>query len=104
GRRSGPRARWPSRVATSDRDCRANPDHWSRLLKAIEREDLIGDLRYETGPARGERAAEVDELIAAWTRQHSKEEVMKVIRPGRHAGADERRLARRARHHADDRA
>jgi formyl-CoA transferase len=58
---------------------RANPDHWRRLLKAIEREDLIGDARYETGPARGQRAAEVDELIAAWTREHSKEEVMKVI-------------------------
>ena len=25
---------------------RANPDHWRRLLKAIEREDLIGDARY----------------------------------------------------------
>ena len=58
---------------------RANPDHWRRLLKAIEREDLIGDARYDTGPARGQRAAEVDELIAAWTREHSKEEVMKVI-------------------------
>jgi formyl-CoA transferase len=58
---------------------RANPDHWRRLLKAIEREDLIDDARYDTGPARGQRAAEVDELIAAWTREHSKEEVMKVI-------------------------
>src|SRR5512145_1169479 len=58
---------------------RANPDHWRRLLKAIEREDLIGDARYDTGPARGQRAAEVDELIATWTRQHSKEEVMKII-------------------------
>ena len=58
---------------------RANPDHWRRLLKAIEREDLIGDARYDTGPARGQRAAEVDELIASWTREHSKEEVMTVI-------------------------
>jgi len=58
---------------------RANPDHWRRLLKAIEREDLIGDARYDTGPARGQRAAEVDELIASWTREHSKEEAMKVI-------------------------
>src|SRR5215475_10836595 len=58
---------------------RANPDHWRRLLRAIEREDLIGDPRYDTGPARGQRAAEVDALIAAWTREHSKEEVMKVL-------------------------
>jgi len=58
---------------------RANPEHWTRLLKAIGREDLIGDARYDTGPARGERAAEVDEIIATWTRQHTKEEAMKII-------------------------
>jgi formyl-CoA transferase len=58
---------------------RANPEHWTRLLKAIDREDLIGDTRYDTGPARGERAADVDEIIATWTRQHTKEEAMKII-------------------------
>jgi crotonobetainyl-CoA:carnitine CoA-transferase CaiB-like acyl-CoA transferase len=58
---------------------RANPDHWRRLLRVIGREDLIGDERYDTGPARGQRAAEVDELITAWTRQHTKEEAMKII-------------------------
>src|ERR1700675_1095818 len=58
---------------------RANADHWRRLLKAIEREDLIGDARYDTGPARGQRAAEVDEIIAAWNRQHTKEEGMTII-------------------------
>ena len=58
---------------------RANPDHWRRLLRVIGREDLIGDARFDTGPARGERAAEVDELIATWTRQHTKEEAMKII-------------------------
>jgi crotonobetainyl-CoA:carnitine CoA-transferase CaiB-like acyl-CoA transferase len=58
---------------------RANPEHWTRLLKAIGREDLIGDPRYDTGPARGERAAEVDEIIAAWTREHTKQEAMQII-------------------------
>jgi formyl-CoA transferase len=58
---------------------RANPEHWQRLLKVIGREDLKGDERYETGQARSQRAAEVDELIAAWTRQHTKEEAMKLI-------------------------
>jgi formyl-CoA transferase len=58
---------------------RANPDHWRRLLKVIGREDLIGDERYDTMQARGQRAAEVDELIAAWTRRHTKEECMKII-------------------------
>jgi crotonobetainyl-CoA:carnitine CoA-transferase CaiB-like acyl-CoA transferase len=58
---------------------RANADHWQRLLKVIGRADLSGDERYDTGAARSERAAEVDELIAAWTRQHTKEEAMRLI-------------------------
>jgi formyl-CoA transferase len=58
---------------------RANPEHWTRLLKAIGRDDLAGDARYDTNQARSARAAEVDEIIAQWTRQHSKEEAMKII-------------------------
>jgi crotonobetainyl-CoA:carnitine CoA-transferase CaiB-like acyl-CoA transferase len=45
----------------------------------IGREDLKGDARYETGGARSERAAEVDQIISAWTREHTKEEAMKII-------------------------
>src|SRR6202035_5584105 len=40
---------------------------------------LKGDERYETGAARRERAAEVDEIISAWTRQHTKDEAMRII-------------------------
>jgi formyl-CoA transferase len=58
---------------------RANPEHWQRILKVIGREDLKGDARYDTQDARSERAAEVDELIVAWTREHSKEEAMKIF-------------------------
>ena len=58
---------------------RANPEHWTRLLKAIDREDLVGDARYDTNQARSGRAAEVDEIIAQWTRQHTKEEAMRII-------------------------
>jgi crotonobetainyl-CoA:carnitine CoA-transferase CaiB-like acyl-CoA transferase len=58
---------------------RANPEHWTRLLKAIGREDLVGDARYDTNQARSQRAAEVDEIIAQWTRQHSKEDAMRII-------------------------
>jgi len=58
---------------------RANPEHWQRLLKVIGREDLSGDERYDTQDARSHRAAEVDEIIAAWTREHTKEEAMTVI-------------------------
>ena len=58
---------------------RANPEHWPRLLKLIGREDLIGDPRYDTAKARLEREAEVDELIAQWTRQRTKQEAMAQI-------------------------
>ena len=58
---------------------RANPDHWDRLLKLIDRRDLIGDTRYLTPADRVAREAEVDEVISAWTRTHTKLEAMKLV-------------------------
>ena len=58
---------------------RANPEHWQRLLKVIGREDLSGDARYDTQQARSERGAEVDAIITAWTRRHSKQEAMRLF-------------------------
>ena len=58
---------------------RANPEHWRRLLGVIGREDLVGDPRFETPEARGERPAEVNEMIAQWTRQHTKHEAMEIV-------------------------
>jgi len=58
---------------------RANPAHWHRLLKLIGREELIGDARYETPDARSQHEDEIDEMVAAWTRQHTKQEAMELI-------------------------
>lgn len=58
---------------------RANPQHWPRLLKLIGREDLIGDPRYDTPAARGEREAEVIEMVSEWTRQRTKVEASALI-------------------------
>jgi len=58
---------------------RANPEHWRRLLGVIGREDLLDDPRYATPAARSERKQEVDEMVAAWTRRHSKHEAMEII-------------------------
>ncbi len=55
---------------------RANPEHWTRLLKLIGREDLIGDARFDTYEARVEHEAEINEIISAWTRQRTKQEAM----------------------------
>jgi crotonobetainyl-CoA:carnitine CoA-transferase CaiB-like acyl-CoA transferase len=57
----------------------ANPEHWTRLLKVMGREDLIGDERYRTPAARVERRAEVDALVANWTRQHDKHTAMRLV-------------------------
>jgi crotonobetainyl-CoA:carnitine CoA-transferase CaiB-like acyl-CoA transferase len=55
---------------------RANPEHWTRLLKLIGREDLLGDARFGTYEARVEHEAEINEIISAWTRQRTKQEAM----------------------------
>jgi crotonobetainyl-CoA:carnitine CoA-transferase CaiB-like acyl-CoA transferase len=54
-------------------------DHWHNLLRAIGREELVGDPRYETIEARRERRTEVDAMIADFTRRHDKHEAMRLI-------------------------
>ena len=58
---------------------RANPEHWTRLLTLMGREDLIGDPRYATPAHRVAREAEVDAVIAEWTRHHTKHEAMALV-------------------------
>jgi len=52
---------------------------WHPLLKAIGRDDLIGDPRYETGEARWQRKDEVDALMEAWTSKRSKHEATQIL-------------------------
>jgi formyl-CoA transferase len=52
---------------------------WERLMKVMGREELIDDPRYATAPARFERMDEVNEIVASWTRQHDKREVMELV-------------------------
>lgn len=58
---------------------RANPEHWTRLLRVMGREDLIGDPNYATPEARTERREEVDAIVSSWTRQHDKHEAMRLV-------------------------
>ncbi len=57
----------------------AQQQMWSQLLRAMGREDLVGDLRYDSANARLQRKEEVNALIEEWTFQRSKHEVMKVL-------------------------
>ena len=57
----------------------ANPEHWTRLLKVMGREELIGDKRFDTPAARTENRALVDEIVTAWTRQHDKHTAARLV-------------------------
>lgn len=90
---------------------RANPEHWSRLMTLVGHEELINDPRYATPADRVKNEAEVDAVIADWTRRHTKFEAMKLVGGvGVPAGAvlDTMELQNdklcRTRHHADGRA
>ena len=56
-----------------------SPEHWTRLLKLIGREDLVNDERYKTAHARAERREEVDALVSDWTRKHDKHTAMRLV-------------------------
>jgi crotonobetainyl-CoA:carnitine CoA-transferase CaiB-like acyl-CoA transferase len=58
---------------------RANPEHWTRLLKVIGREELIDDPRFATNEERNKNEGFINEIIAEWTKEHTKEEAMKII-------------------------
>jgi formyl-CoA transferase len=58
---------------------RANPEHWSRLMKLIGREELIDDPRFATGDLRVKNEKELDAIIGEWTRQHDKREAMEKL-------------------------
>jgi formyl-CoA transferase len=67
---------------------RANPEHWSRLMKLIGREELIEDPRFATSEARIANEKELDAVIGEWSRQYEKREAMeKLIGVGVPAGA-----------------
>src|SRR5258708_27867517 len=51
----------------------ANPEHWTRLLKVMGREDLIGDERFSTPAARTEHREEVDHIVSECSIHHDKQ-------------------------------
>ena len=58
---------------------RGNEEHWRRLVKVIDREDLLDDPRMVNGDKRFEHKDVVDKAISDWTSQHPKREVMETI-------------------------
>ena len=58
---------------------RANPEHWSRLIKLMGREDLDTDPRFATADARLKNEKELDEIVGEWTKQHEKRDAMEKL-------------------------
>src|SRR5713101_6198800 len=56
-----------------------NPEQWRRLATAIGRPELADDPEYIEHANRAKHAAEVDEMVTAWTQSHTKHEVMRII-------------------------
>lgn len=58
---------------------RAGNGDWERLLQAMGRADLIGDLRYTTPQARWRNREEVERLVTSWTSTLDKFEVIDIL-------------------------
>jgi crotonobetainyl-CoA:carnitine CoA-transferase CaiB-like acyl-CoA transferase len=54
-------------------------DQFNNLLKAIGREDLIGDPRYDNKPKRVKMVDELDEIISEWAQKKDKEEAVNEL-------------------------
>ena len=52
---------------------------WETIVSVIGREDLIGDERYSTDEARGQRSDEVVEVIESWTMERTKYEAFQAL-------------------------
>jgi formyl-CoA transferase len=56
-----------------------NDRQWERMAKLMGREDMLEDPRFATMASRGERKAEVDEAVRAWTATMDKISAMKAL-------------------------
>ena len=56
-----------------------NPEHWRRLATVIGRPELADDPEYLDRDKRVAHADEVNAMVAAWTRQHTKHEAMQIL-------------------------
>ncbi len=81
---SSPGGLYPCKPGGPDDHCfifasRANEEHWRRLARIIEREDLLDDPALQDPSARYVARDVVNTAITDWTMRHTKEEVMQAI-------------------------
>ncbi|MBM3361095.1 MAG: CoA transferase [Betaproteobacteria bacterium] len=66
--------------------------HWASLLRAMKREDLLGDPRYANLRSRVEHMDDIDELVAHFTSAHSKQGLFDLLMSHRVPCAPVRRI------------
>ena len=54
-------------------------DEWHAFCEAIERDDLVADLRFNSLEARKQNEDELDRIVEWWTSQHTPEDVMHIL-------------------------
>jgi crotonobetainyl-CoA:carnitine CoA-transferase CaiB-like acyl-CoA transferase len=52
---------------------------WRRFIKAIGREELISDPKFENDRARGKNAAFIDQVVKKWVAQRTVDEVVTTL-------------------------
>src|SRR6266849_1416394 len=57
----------------------ASDRHWYSITRVLGREDLLDNPDFATTPARAARMDEIDAIVAAWTEQRSKDDVMAAL-------------------------
>lgn len=57
----------------------ADHHRWRRLCELMGRPELIEDARFATSKARAANIDEVDEIVSAWTRGHTRETLMAML-------------------------
>ena len=57
----------------------AQPQMWPAVVEVLGQPELAEDARFKTLEARWENRAALDAIVAAWTRQRSKHEVMRLM-------------------------
>ena len=62
-------------IATSE----ISDEQWPRLLRAIGKQDLIGDPRFSGYEQRAGHSAEIDAMLSAWCSERGKIEAMDIL-------------------------
>jgi CoA:oxalate CoA-transferase len=57
----------------------ADHHRWRRMCELIGRPELADDARFASARARSANVEQVDELISAWTREHTRDELMAAL-------------------------